>query len=200
VLVVWQSIGVLVGALAVFALVEKGILSLDFATTFVILISSWSVAHLYEATYWYNRNLAIIANIERQFLTALDLKEIHYYFGEHRKVNKMLDQFKIQYALAVGIAAIFLAFHFVERIAPGIGAPWGSFQVQRAVPHMLLVAAVVLLFLLERRYGEKYREFLQNSPGNKVDVTGIDYGVGHPIEGQGGSRENINEQEHRTKS
>src|SRR5436190_17814795 len=96
VLVVWQTVGVLVGAFAVFALVEKAILSLDFATTFVVLISGWSVAHLYEATYWYNRNLAIIANIERQFLTARDLKDIHYYFGEHRKVNKMLDQFKIQ--------------------------------------------------------------------------------------------------------
>jgi hypothetical protein len=33
-------------------------------------------------SYWYNRNLVIIANIERQFLGR---KEIHYYFGKHRK-------------------------------------------------------------------------------------------------------------------
>ncbi len=73
VLVVWQSVGSLIGALAVYALVEKDLISLDFATAFVVLLCGWSIAHLYEATYWYNRNLAIIANIEKQFLLKTGL-------------------------------------------------------------------------------------------------------------------------------
>ncbi len=182
VLVVWQSVGVLVGTLAVFALVEKGIVTLDFATTFVVLISGWSVAHLYEATYWYNRNLAIIANIERQFLRQHDLRDIHYYFGEHRKVNKMLDQFKIQYTLALGVAASFLLLHFFERVLPGIGGSWRTFQFSRALPYMLVIAVIILIVKLKKRYEGKYREFLQNSPGIAVDTTGVIYGIGHPIQ------------------
>jgi hypothetical protein len=27
---------------------------------------------------------------------------------------------------------------------------------------------------------EKYEEFVRNSPGNEVDTSGIEYGVGHP--------------------
>lgn len=182
VLVVWQSIGVLVGALAVYALVEKQVIPLDFATSFVLLICGWSVAHLYEATYWYNRNLAIIANIERQFLTTNDLQDIQYYFGEHRQVNKMLDQFKIQYALAIAIAFLFLAFHFAMRVLPGIGSPWSGFEVQRALPYFFVMVMAGFIYWFKQRYDRKYREFLNNSPGVSVDITAVRYGVGHPVE------------------
>ena len=78
IIVVWQDVGVLLGAFAVFALVEKQILSLDIATALIILLCIWMLAHVYDASYWYNRNLVIIANIERQFLRDSDLKEIHF--------------------------------------------------------------------------------------------------------------------------
>ncbi len=129
VLVVWQSIGVFVGAIAVFALVGRALLPMDFATTIVIFISAWAIAHTYEATYWYNRNIAIIGNIERQFLTQKDLVDIEYYFGEHRKINKMLDQFRIQYGLSVGIALVFLIYHFDSRVIPGFHSPITDSQV-----------------------------------------------------------------------
>jgi hypothetical protein len=87
IVVVWQSVGVLFGAFAVFALVEKKIVSLDIATSLILLLCAWVVAHVYDAGYWYNRNLVIIANIERQFLRPSDLREIHYYFGRHRKTG-----------------------------------------------------------------------------------------------------------------
>jgi hypothetical protein len=195
VLVVWQSIGVLVGALAVYALVEKQVIPLDFATTFVLLICGWSVAHLYEATYWYNRNLAIIANIERQFLTTNDLQDIQYYFGEHRQVNKMLDQFKIQYALAIAIAFLFLVFHFVMRVVPGIGAPWRGFEIQRALPYVFVLAIAGFIFRFKGRYEKKYREFLKNSPGISVDIAAVQFGVGHPVEDLSAVRSEI--QRHR---
>src|SRR5215471_11862631 len=99
ILVVWQSIAVVVGALATFALVEKNILSLDVATAVVVLLCAWLLAHLYDASYWYNRNLVIIANIERQFLEKEDLTNIHYYFGKHRRKNSMLTHLRIQWHL-----------------------------------------------------------------------------------------------------
>src|SRR5262245_16570834 len=83
IVVVWQSVGVLFGAFAVFALVEKQVISLDIAASLIIFLCAWVIAHVYDAGYWYNRNLVIIANIERQFLRRSDLRDIHYYFGKH---------------------------------------------------------------------------------------------------------------------
>src|SRR3546814_19062441 len=82
--VVWQSVSVVVGAFAVFALVEKQIMPLDVAASLIILLCAWLYAHMLDAAYWYNRNLVIIANIERQFLLNSDLQDIQYYFGAHR--------------------------------------------------------------------------------------------------------------------
>jgi hypothetical protein len=56
IVVVWQSVGVLFGAFAVFALVEKQIISLDVATSLIVLLCAWVVAHVHDASYWYNRN------------------------------------------------------------------------------------------------------------------------------------------------
>lgn len=78
--VVWETAGILIGAFAVFALVEKKIVSADYACSLMVLLSAWLVAHAIDATAWFNRNLAIIANIERQFLVDNDAKEIHHYF------------------------------------------------------------------------------------------------------------------------
>ena len=101
IMVVWQSVGVVVGAFAIFALVEKNIISVDIATSIIILLCGWLFAHLVDSGYWYNRNLAIIANVERQFLNKSDLRDIHYYFGKHRPNNKMITHLRIQQALGV---------------------------------------------------------------------------------------------------
>ena len=63
ILVVWQSVGVVVGAFAVFALVEKNIIPMDYACTLMVTLCAWLFANLYDAPYWYNRNLVIIAPI-----------------------------------------------------------------------------------------------------------------------------------------
>ena len=109
IMVVWQSVGVLVGAFAVFALVEKNVVPLDFAVCIVLLLALWLMAHLFDAAYWYNRNLVIIANIERQFLRKEDLKEIHYYFGSHRPKNKMIYHLRIQMTLGIALVLMFMS-------------------------------------------------------------------------------------------
>src|SRR5262245_6684583 len=92
--VIWHSMTVLLGAGAVFTLVERSIVPIDFAVALVVIVAAWQVAHVYDASYWVNRNLLIIRNLERQFLRADDLKRIHYYFGRLRG-NKLIEHFWI---------------------------------------------------------------------------------------------------------
>lgn len=177
--VVWQSVGVVVGAFAIFALVEKKVMSLDIAATTVVVLCAWLLAHLLDASYWYNRNLAIIANIERQFLQQSDLRDIHYYFGKHRPDNKMISHLRIQGGLGAGLAIVVVLYHFLERVLPGMSASCSLIDPVRALPY---VAAVVALYWLSRLRQTKdagYAEFVKNSPGIDIDAAGISYGVGH---------------------
>ena len=89
--VIWQSVSVLVSSLALFALAENDIIPIDIATVVIIMLVGWFLAHLYDAEYWYNRNLVIIANIDRHFLKDSDKKDIHFYFTKHREKNELID-------------------------------------------------------------------------------------------------------------
>lgn len=180
ILVVWQSVGTLIAALALFSLVEKQIIPLDVASALIVMIDTWLLAHLQDAAYWYNRNLVIIANIERLFLKQKDLRDIQYYFGKHRKDNKMLTHLKIQYFLGIGMVILVTLYHFIMRILPGIGAPWENFEPQRGLPYLFSILGAILLVCLWNKRKADYQEFLRNSPGIDVDTTGIEYGGGHP--------------------
>jgi hypothetical protein len=171
-----------VGAFAVFALVEKNIIPMDYACTLMVTLCAWLFANLYDASYWYNRNLVIIANIERQFLGPDDLKEIHYYFGKHRKKSAMITHLKIQYALGLGIATLFILYHFIGRVLPGIHAPVGNFELSRSLPYLAATAWAIFLWFLRKNRIDSYQEFLENSPGIDVQTAGIKYGIGHPTE------------------
>jgi hypothetical protein len=174
ILVVWQSVGVLVGAFAILALVEKNILSIDLACSLLVLISAWLIAHLFDANAWYNRNLTIISNIERQFLKPTDSGNIHYYFTEHRGRYSLLDQFLIQLGLGIGIYLIVLLYHFVTRVLPGFGSPFSNFQVERSFPYLISILSVVMLALLRKKQVNGYKELLRRSPGVKVDISKVD--------------------------
>jgi len=177
ILVVWQSVSVLVGAFAILALVEKNIISIDLASTLLVLISAWLIAHLLDANSWYNRNLAIIANIERQFLKPEDACYVHYYFSEHRKSWSLLDQFQIQLGLGVGIYLVVIIYHFDMRILPGLGGPLSNFQVARSFPYLISILSFVVLAMLRRKQVRAYEIFLQRSPGVKVDMSLADCSV-----------------------
>lgn len=180
ILVVWQSVGVVIGAFALFSLVQKAILPLDIAVALIVVIVLWLLAHLEDAGYWYNRNLAIIANIERQFLRKEDLQNIHYYFGKHRGKNIMLTHLKIQYAFGVSIILLMLLYHFLNRIVPGLGSPWRNFEPERGLPYLFVVCGSIYVLYLRKKMKKKYSEFIQNSPGIDVDTKKVEYGEGHP--------------------
>lgn len=177
--IIWQSISVVVGAFAVFTLVEKKIISIDLASSIVILLVFWLIAHLYDAAYWYNRNLTMIANIERQFLKVSDLKEIQYYFGKHRPANSMLTHLKIQYAPGVGLGLLVLIYHFYVRVVPGFKLRINNLDLIRCLPYMLVFVAIIYLYRLRKNRNDSYNEFLNNSPGITVDTNDVKYGVGH---------------------
>ncbi|MCK4824227.1 hypothetical protein KA005_51220 [bacterium] len=179
IMVVWQSIGTVVGAFAVFALVEKSVITLDIAASLIILLCAWLIAHLFDAAYWYNRNLAMIANIERQFLDKDDLKLIHYYFGKHRPINSMLTHLRIQFWLGTGLSLTVLLFHFSQRVMPGIGQPISNFELSRSMPYLILSLSIGFLVWLKKQRAKSYQEFIKNSPGKEIDTSGIEYGVGH---------------------
>jgi hypothetical protein len=187
IMVVWQSVGVLVGAFAIFALVEKKVLSLDIASTIIILLCAWLYAHLLDASYWYNRNLVIIANIERQFLGQDDLKHIHYYFGKHRPDNKMITHLKIQLALGIGLSGLVLLFHFFDRVLPGLSLNLSHLESWRALPYIFTIASLFYCRSIQKDRNMSYKEFIKNSPGIEVTITDIEYGPGHGFgKGTGG--------------
>jgi len=162
----WQCIGVLAGAFVILALVEKEIVSLDVAISMIILIAGWLLWNLQDASYWYNRNLCIVANIERQLFRRSDTKSIHYYMGQHRP-QRMIAHLRIQYCLGVGIIGMFIFYHFFERIVPGFSVPVDrtTLELKQALPYITLLFVVVLLVILKREHNRKYRDFLDKSPG-----------------------------------
>lgn len=179
IVVIWQSISVLIGAFAIFALVEKKIVSIDLASAIIVLLSAWLLSHLYDSAYWYNRNLTIIANIERQFLVKEDLKNIHYYFGKHRPINSMLTHLKIQFALGVGLCTLVIIYHFLTRVVPGFGSNLKNIDPVRGLPYIILIASLFFLRWIRNNRRKSYREFLDNSPGIEINTDGFHYGVGH---------------------
>jgi hypothetical protein len=179
ILVVWQSVSVLLGTFAVFALVEKQIISLDFASTLVVIIAAWLVAHAIDANFWFNRNLAIVSNIERQFLRPNDLCLIHGYFKEHRKAGPLLDHLLVQASLGFAVCGAVLLYHFSQRVAPGLGSPWRNLQIERALPYVTAVLAIPMLIRWHRTQTQKYRDFQRDSPGVLV-AEPTDCGV-HPF-------------------
>ncbi len=161
ILVVWQSVGVLGGAFAVSALVEKKILSFDWAATILILAAAWQCAHSIDASNWYNRNIAIIGNIEREFLTSEDQAKIHPYFGELREPS-MIDHLRIQSYLGIAVGVLVLIYHFDVEVVPGFHSPWSAFDWHKTVPYLAFgaCAGIILRFYFKKR-GQLQADFTQ---------------------------------------
>ena len=183
--VVWQSITVLVGSPVLLAVAMQGFLPIDVAEALIILLVGWFIATLYDSAYWYNRNLVIIANIERQFLRKGDLRLIHYYFGIHRAKYSMLTHLRIQWRLGLFIGSGALLHHFLTQALPMcsyVSTPVTPFRMTVILPYLAVILAVVWCRKVRKQRIESYNEFIKNSPGKRVDTTGIEYGVGHPTE------------------
>jgi hypothetical protein len=167
ILVIWQSVAALLGAFAVFALIEKNVIPFDLACALLVLICAWVGAHVIDANYWFARNLLIIGNIERQFLSANDTRLIHPYFAEDHK-PRALDHLTVQAWFAGGVFLLIAGWHFCTRVVPGFSARWSGFEFMRTLPYIVALVTTVLMsvFLLKRK--KAYTKLLRKSPGAPV--------------------------------
>lgn len=171
ILVIWQSVAALLGAFALLALIAKNVLPADLACSLLVVVCAWVGAHVIDANYWFARNLLIITNIERQFLSSEDLRRIHPYFQNHRKPS-VLDHLLVQGCLAASVFLLILGWHFFTRVIPGVRLPWCDFQPFRSLPYIVTAVSVVLLILFKRKEKRSYEVLLSNAPGISVSFPG----------------------------
>ena len=160
-MLIWQSVGVLGAGLAVFSLTEKNVLSLDVASSVVVLLCAWLIANAYVASAWFNRNQAIISNIERQFLNSSDLINIQPYFQSRRKLGDMIEHIQLQWLLGVALGISVLVGDFVIEIWPNLHKLC-SLSATRLLPFLTgVVGAITCLYFRhkslagERRFHER---------------------------------------------
>jgi len=179
IIVVWQSVGVLFAAFAALSLAEKKIIPVDLGITLIICVCGWVIANVYDASYWYNRNLVIIANIERQFLLESDLRDIHHYFGRHREAGNTIEHLRIQLGLAVAVAFFVLAYHFIALVLPtfSMKASIGWISV---MPYAATVLIIFVAFYFRARAKKNYINFVKISPGKEMNTQGLPKDSGHP--------------------
>lgn len=164
---IWQCVGVVGGALAVFALDKDKPLN-DYACTLAVMLCGWLVATTLDASNWFNRNITIIGNIERLFLNSDDNKLVHPFFTKHRVPGRPAEHFVIQMALGAAVGCLLLVYHFVTRVKDGLALPWSSFEFSRALPYAAAgaigLACVSLSFFLKK----KDAKLQEASPGLKL--------------------------------
>lgn len=168
--IIWQIVGVLLSTFAIFALVEKDILSLDIASSIILAVCGLALAIIVESNFWYNRNLVIVANIERQFLLSTDSQHIHYYFTKHRKNNAYIDMMLIQIFFVIIIAFIILTYHFNERVLPNLNIK-NDFSLARSIPYLVVLIVIILICYFNSKRKNDYNTFKSNSPGKIIDDT-----------------------------
>jgi hypothetical protein len=170
ILLSWQSIGVVGGALVVFVLGDKLDLRadarLDFAIAVVVLLCAWSLAHVYDANNWFERNLHIITNIERQFLLPSDLRDVHFYFEHHRRERSeswLIQHLKIQRSMTIGLWAMLIVFHAYVRFVIAPKVEWIAFT-----PYAVTAICIALCYRFAKDRRRDYEHLLKRSPGARI--------------------------------
>jgi len=180
----WQPITLFLSGLGLLKFINAEPIIFNSATTIIIIICGWYIAHIIDSSYWYNRNLAIIANIEKLFLDKDDLRNVHYYFGKHRP-NKMIFHLKLQSFIGYSLGAIVLMIYLIKEIIPNFSIlfklEWVD-AINKLLPAFTTLIVIPYLFYVKRHRMKSYEEFLQNSPGIEIDTTGISYRPGHGYE------------------
>jgi len=167
-MVVWQSLSLVLAAFTIFALVGREPISIDLAVALIILLSSWLMAHIEDASYWFNRNIAIISNIERQFLLPTDLHDIHPYFKGHRN-NSKIDHLQLQWWFGLMLSILAVTYHVTERIIPETKADLPANEFSLLLPYIAAAFALVVVVLSHRQGKQKYSKLLRESPGKQLE-------------------------------
>jgi hypothetical protein len=165
--ITWQIVGVLLSTFTVFALVQNELIPLDLATDIVIVVACLALGIIIESNFWYNRNLVMVANIERQFLEPNDASEIHYYFIKHRDKNAFIDMMKIQMIFVLLILIIVVGYHYNEVVLPSLN-PENDWDFLKISPYLILVTSSIILYKFYKKRIVNYNKFKTLSPGKPM--------------------------------
>lgn len=160
--IVWQSIGAVVASLAVFSITDK--VGEDVAYATVIVMTGWLIANLLDSNAWCARNMHIINNLERQFLTPEDAKEISHFFTG-RRTYKLQPHLQTQMFLAGLILAGVTGAHFYKRIVIFVD-PSGP----RWLPYAALAVSLVYCIHLWFDYSYSHQKLVDKSPGKPITL------------------------------
>lgn len=165
--IVWQSIGVIVSMLGAFLLSEKYHIP-SFLTIFIVIVMiGWTIARLIDAEHWYDRNIHIISNIEKIFLTDKDDDvNIHFYFKKNRTIKSRLESVVMQ-SYASTILWIISLLYFNWRIPKSIAENSIIFGAYIELFILLFCTGLmaIWLYFYRKQNVRAIEELRQNSPG-----------------------------------
>lgn len=165
VLLLWQSVTLLGGAYAAFAFQDKNVISIHLATAIALLLCGWFCANVFDAYAWFDRNLVIIANIERLFLNKEDAPLVHPFFIAHRKADDLVQHFRIQLFLGGMIAAVVALVHLFTHVIPSLKIPNGVFAPEVAIPYVALSISVWYCLRVRSKVFKRAADLRSSSPG-----------------------------------
>lgn len=149
VLVVWQPVAALGATLGLLSLVGNEVFGLDWATSLIVVVATWLIAHTIDASTWFDRNHTMIASIEKRFLDETTASSIHPVVGQKRTNKKPIAHFIIQAALGYAVISMILAHHFLVRVAPTLC--WGSkVEGPKWIPYATALICLGVLVLMKR--------------------------------------------------
>jgi hypothetical protein len=177
IVVVWQMVSVVGAAIVGLVVADKEGVPTAYATIIALLVIAWVLEHLHDSNYWYNRNLVMITNIERVFLTSDDVDRIHPYFVAHRPARSFLEHLAIQRNYALIVVWLVFGYFFIRAVYPSLD-PNAHFSISKVFAFIAFFVVILRDQVLLVRYEKKYQQYLDISPGIAVNRQ-IDFGSTH---------------------
>lgn len=134
ILTVWQSIAAIGASLSVIVLSGKNIFSDDVSVSIIVLMSAWLISHVYDAQAWFDRNIAIIRNIETHF--TLGTNEFHKY--NQPRDMRLIAHLKIQKDMGLVLLLFSVVYHAKKTIIP-ICDGERAFEALNILPYLALL-------------------------------------------------------------
>jgi hypothetical protein len=132
---------------------------------FAFLLIGWFLAHVYDSSNWYNRNLIIVTNIEKQFLLDSDAKEIHPFFKFPLHANnKMITHFTIQYKLGIGLGLAISLYWIAKIIQNNLGAA----NISIYIPLAGIIIAAIYVNDIKKSRDKAYSDLVKLPPGKEI--------------------------------
>ncbi len=167
--VIWQSVSILIAAFAISSLVANKLIPIHLAIDLFIILCSWFIAHVIDASFWYNRNLAMITNIEKEFLNKSDCV-IFPYFIKHRDY-KMVTYMKIQLFFGIVLSGMLIILYIMHLYIKYDILKTQSCDViiLKLLPILLFIIFSFILYLLYQDRKKTYHQFIESSPGKDLN-------------------------------